>query len=110
MTQPTPIEENKIREIKFRAYAPEDNCMYDWEAIKDWPIERLNSDKKWKYMQFTGLHDKNGKEIYCGDIVKHPKFGKYIVEWRDEKMGYNLIKSECYEVIGDIYSNPDLLN
>jgi uncharacterized phage protein (TIGR01671 family) len=75
-------------------------------------------------MQFTGLHDKNGKEIYEGDIIK-PDNSRYAckVTWSDKYASFVLTREgwafrhyfgeacdpEDFEVIGNIYENPELL-
>lgn len=70
--------------------------------------------------QFTGLFDKNGREIYEGDIIRHsPKSDiYYIIEWHDCGLVAKKIGSSSYagitywinttEVIGNIYDNPEL--
>lgn len=74
--------------------------------------------KKSELMQYTNLKDKNGKEIYEGDIVHFRTLGKnrmtYEVRWSDAKTGFKptrLTKTNQaeIEIIGDIYSNPNLL-
>lgn len=71
---------------------------------------------------FTGLFDKNGKEIYEGDILHIPLVtGKYevnsAVEWIDKKCCFRVngmvefgkFKTQYYEIIGNIHENPELL-
>ena len=70
--------------------------------------------------QYTGLLDKNGAEIYDGDIVR--RAGTYQIKWSDkrlcfvcenERSRFELSKytnaENFYEVIGNIYQNPELL-
>lgn len=69
--------------------------------------------------QYTGLHDKNEKEIYEGDIISDLDYGIMICKFINGSFVWQSIKNELYikfftyipivEVIGNIYDNKDLL-
>lgn len=109
---------------KFRAWDDSEKEMLSWgQLINDpdnWIIELLRgeSHKEDVLMQYTGLKDKNGKEIWEGDIVKiriivHPQYPpviypRAIVRWDKNNAGFNA-RSD-YEIIGNIYEDPQLLD
>lgn len=127
------------REIKFRCWDKRDKRMKQIDGVFSQGYATFSEDNYSRdrgvfkgskneitLMQFTGLRDKNEREIYEGDIVKiHPTLKTCIVRWDNEFALFKLVQSidenkivkfrlytkrpEYYEVIGNIYENPSLL-
>jgi len=128
-----------MREFKFKAW--NGLTMYDPDYIDSiggcytsysrWDSESVEKDKDGILLQWTGLKDKNDKDIYEGDICRcyggesdqgvFEYDDKCIVKWQSS--GFDLVSIkrgcgygwgfvDCFEnidVIGNIYKNPELL-
>ena len=117
------------REIKFRYWNGVTQKMVNDPEMpykEGWKVSDLFSDRGWVWMQFTGLLDRNGKEIYEGDVVSNgEEYGRRKVKWAQEDAGWfpfsvcsdpnigwecgAIIDADECEVIGNIYENPELL-
>ena len=136
-----------MRKIKFRAWDKElEQMVYDVQAtydgleyskvnkdidvdVYDWMdcFESWFNDRRFDLMQYTGLKDKNGVEIYEGGVVmaEHPHlYASYLglvsitpgdglyIEYTDGHVDFGLDEIQYKKyigVIGNIYENPDIL-
>lgn len=108
----------EMKEVKFRAW--NGTRMYIWEEIRRYRnLCKLISLYHIHVMQWIGLKDKNGKDIYMGDVVVGETFeGVPIKGIVDFDSGSFYITDRCtsfyrwvdyeVEVIGNIYENPEL--
>lgn len=122
---------NQMKTIKYRFWDSKNRCWCGWD-IAGWVL-RDDTNKEQQAIQvapkkddiipcqFTGLLDRHGKEIYEGDIVKQ-------IDWNGEDEIFQVVNLQDFfeskgymekelgedwdkfEIIGNIYENPELLS
>ena len=116
------MEQNKTRYLaRFRAFNRDDKTLYTWDMYEGYPLKGINATAPQEY---TGVCDKNLKDVYVGDIVSYEDnnylvrfwYGSYML-WKLENVstlkfwGFHDVfdKFREMEVVGDTFENAAYL-
>ncbi|MGE6548064.1 YopX family protein [Bacillus mycoides] len=106
-----------MKEIKLRVWDKVYKYFLEGDIIRDYIIGELIDDPDREVMQYTGINDLHGNEIYEGDIVRNAFREEYKIIWCEKRYQFIAVTtiedgSEWYqnvsrslEVIGNIYEN-----
>lgn len=123
-----------MREFKFRAWEEGakieeglDMRVWTWKEMQEMGLNGMFNNPKYKVMQYTGLRDTHGREIYEGDILRYivqGHFGGYYQEaelvnevtfehgafFLGERFLFEIVfDDDESEIIGNVHQNPGLL-
>lgn len=119
-----------MRDIKFRAWDVRQKVMIpdaiiatEARSLLTTTLDLQNHFAHFdgvKWMQFTGLEDKNKKECYESDIIINENGDKRLIQWCYTGFEMRLLNGNretsnttwyhTFEIVGNIYENPELLN
>lgn len=116
------------REVKFRGQSTiNGEWKYGYYVVVDGYNKIISAKGETTFVHppsvglYTGLKDKNGKEIYEGDLLRWPSGNVNVIEWINDRACFSAINIKTMkggrvgivgnyvEVIGNIYEHPNLL-
>lgn len=122
-----------MKEIKFRAWDNDRKVMMPNYGVVGQIDAECNAEGQqdestnFELMQYVGLKDKNGKEMYEKDIIKIEMYDNeyklFVIEWNDDYCGYvlyydsdeyeefnNWLDTSTFEIVDNTFENYELLH
>jgi len=116
-----------MREIRFRAWEKDEKKYYDLDKLFNNDFEKIMylhptfivGKGNIVFEQYTGIKDKNNKELYENDFIKNLEYISFDHGGHVQKDGVVLIENirdntidylEEFEIIGNLWQNPELLS